>query len=100
MGSLNWINIVVVLVLTALAVAFATANLEPVQIRFFGAESPSVPLYVPVFLAFLLGFGGGLFAMSFSRRKHKREIARLRAEHEALSREVENLRNIPLQDDL
>ncbi len=98
--KLNWINVLVVIVLTALATMFAMANLAPVKVRFFGLESASMPLYAPVFGAFLLGFAGGLLAMSFSRRKHKREIEWLRREHESLRREVENLRNIPLQDDL
>jgi len=43
---------------------------------------------------------GGLLALSFSRRKHKKEIKYLRKENALLNQEVENLRNIPLQDDL
>ncbi len=97
---MNWINILVLIVLTSLATMFAIGNQLPVQVHFLGLSSLPVPLYVPVFLAFLLGFAGGVLALSFSRRKHKQEIQWLRAEHEQLRKEVENLRNIPLQDDV
>lgn len=98
--SVNWINVLVVIVLTSFATMFAKANLSPVQIRFLGVSSAMIPVYIPVFIAFALGFFGGVLALSFSRRKHKQEISWLRDEHERLQREVDNLRNIPLQDDV
>ncbi len=97
---LNWINVLVVIVLTSFATMFAMANQGEVQLRFLGFSSSDMPLYLPVFAAFLLGFAGGVLALSFSRRKHKHEIAWLRKEYEHLQKEVENLRNIPLQDDV
>jgi uncharacterized integral membrane protein len=99
-NSVNWINILLVIVLTSFATMFAMANLLPVQVHFLGVSSSSVPIYIPVFIAFMLGFVGGVLALSFSRRKHKQEIIWLKAEHERLQREVDNLRNIPLQDDV
>ena len=89
-----------VIVLTSFATMFAMANLLPVQVHFLGVSSSSIPIYVPVFIAFMLGFSGGVLALSFSRRKHKQEIVWLKAEHDRLQREVDNLRNIPLQDDV
>lgn len=97
---MNWINILVIIVLTTFATMFALGNQSQVQVHFLGLSSLPVPLYVPVFLAFLLGFAGGVLALSFSRRKHKQEIQWLRQEHQQLKKEVENLRNIPLQDDV
>ena len=99
-STVNWINVLLVVVLTSFATMFAMANLTMVQIHFLGVSSASVPLYIPVFFAFLLGFFGGVLALSFSRRKHKQEIAFLRQENGRLQREVDNLRNIPLQDDV
>jgi len=99
-NSVNWINILLVIVLTSFATMFAMANLLPVQVHFLGVSSASVPIYMPVFIAFMLGFVGGVLALSFSRRKHKQEIIWLKVEHERLQREVDNLRNIPLQDDV
>ncbi|RMH62087.1 MAG: LapA family protein [Zetaproteobacteria bacterium] len=97
---MNWINVLVVIVLTTFATMFALVNAMPVQVHFLGLASGDVPLYVPVFVAFLLGFFGGMLALSFSRRKHKLEIQILRSENRRLRQEVDNLRNIPLQDDL
>lgn len=100
LSGVKWINVLLVIVLTSFATMFAMANLLPVQVHFLGVSSADVPLYVPVFVAFLLGFAGGMLALSFSRRKHKQEIVWLKVEHERLQREVDNLRNIPLQDDV
>jgi len=100
MYSVNWINVLVVLVLTSFATMFALDNLAQVDLHFLGVVSRPIPVYIPVFVAFMLGFAGGILAMAFSRRKHKREIAWLRKEHQRLQLEVDNLRNIPLQDDI
>jgi len=97
---MNWINISVCIGLALFAVAFALANMMPVHLSFLGLSTHEMPLFVPIVLSFLLGFTGGLLALSFSRRKHKREIQHLRKENALLHKEVENLRNIPLQDDL
>ncbi|ATX81448.1 Protein of unknown function (DUF1049) [Mariprofundus ferrinatatus] len=99
-NSVNWINVLLVIVLTSFATMFAMANLMTIQIHFLGVSSGPIPLYIPVFFAFMLGFFGGVLALSFSRRKHKQEIAYLKQENERLQREVDNLRNIPLQDDV
>ncbi|MDX8404714.1 MAG: LapA family protein [Mariprofundus sp.] len=98
--SVNWINVLVVLVLTSFATMFALANLSPVQIHFFGIASNEVAVYIPIFIAFILGILGGVMTLFFSRRKHKQEILWLRAEHQRLQHELDNLRNIPLQDDV
>jgi len=98
--SVNWINVLLVIVLTSFATMFAMANLLPVRVHFLGISSADIPIYVPVFISFFLGFSGGVLALSFSRRKHKQEIAWLKTEHERLQQEVDNLRNIPLQDDV
>ncbi|MDX8407762.1 MAG: LapA family protein, partial [Mariprofundaceae bacterium] len=83
---LNWINVLVVIVLTSFATMFAMGNQGQVEIHFLGLSSIPMPLYIPVFVAFLLGFSGGVLALSFSRRKHKQEIIWLRNEHEHLQK--------------
>jgi len=97
---MNWINVFVVLLLTTLATIFALANNAKVQLHFLGLTSVKMPLFVPVFVALLVGFLGGMLALSFSRRKHKIEIRRLRQENALLQKEVDNLRNLPLQDEV
>lgn len=97
---MNWINVSVSIGLTVFATAFALANIMPVSITFMGFSTDKGPLFLPLYIAFVLGFFGGLLALSVSRRKHKKEISHLRKENKLLQQEVENLRNIPLQDDL
>ncbi|MDX8383949.1 MAG: LapA family protein [Ghiorsea sp.] len=97
---MNRLNIAVSVGLAAFATTFSLANSMPVSLSFLSLHSDTMPLFVPVFISFFLGFSGGIFALSFSRRKHKNEIAFLRKENTLLHQEVENLRNIPLQDDL
>ncbi len=96
---MNWINAISVVLLTTLATMFAAVNDTKISVGFAGFTSGKIPLYVPIFIAFLLGFLGGMLALSFSRRKHKAEINRLRQENTLLQKEVNNLRNLPLQDE-
>ncbi len=99
-GRMHWLNIVVMALLTAFGITFALSNLSPIEVSFLGLKSKAIPFYIPVFIAFLLGFSGGMLSLSFSRRKHKRQILSLSQENALLQQEVENLRNIPLQDDV
>lgn len=96
---MNWINALLVVILTTLATMFASANAVRIVVGFANMKSDPVHLYIPIFVAFLLGFGGGILSLSFSRRKHKIEIERLRRENTLLQTEVNNLRNLPLQDE-
>jgi len=96
---MNWINALSVVLLTTLATMFAAVNDGKVSISFVSYSSGDIPLYVPIFVAFLLGFLGGMLSLSFSRRKHKLEINQLRQENDLLQAEVDNLRNLPLQEE-
>jgi len=96
----HWLNIAIMALLTAFFITFALSNLLLVDVALLGVKSQPIPFYIPVFIAFLLGFSGGMLSLSFSRRKHKEEISQLREENNILHQEVENLRNIPLQDDV
>lgn len=97
---MNWLNISVSIGLALFAITFALENMMPVHLSFLGFSTDEMPLFFPIVTSFLLGFSGGLLALSFSRRKHKKEIKFLRKENVLMHKEVENLRNIPLQDDL
>ncbi len=99
LGS-NISNLLLVLLLSVLAVFFSLGNRQQVELHFLSFNSSPMPLYIPVFVAFAVGFVGGVIALSFSRHKHKREIARLRRENACLQQELDNLRTMPLQDDL
>jgi uncharacterized integral membrane protein len=97
---MNWLNVVVSIVFAVFAITFALENTMPVHLAFLGFTTDETPLFLPMFIAFIFGFAGGLLALSFSRRKHKKELKFLRKENAILHEEVENLRTIPLQDDL
>jgi len=97
---MNWLNVAVSIALAVFAITFALENTMPVQLAFLGFSTDETPLFLPMFIAFIFGFTGGLLALSFSRRKHKKELKFLRKENALLHEEVENLRTIPLQDDL
>jgi len=99
-GSLHWLNIVIVIMLTMFGIAFATSNLGVVHVSFLHLSTFDAPLYLPIFMAFFMGVVGGILSLFFSRQKHKKEIERLQKENSLLKQEVENLRNIPLQDDV
>ena len=97
---MHWLNITIVFTLTLFGISFAMSNLTSVTVSMLGLSTHQVPLFIPIFIAFFIGFSGGVLSLFFSRRKHKKEIERLHKENELLLQEVENLRNIPLQDDL
>ena len=97
---MNWLNVAVSITFAVFAITFALENTMPVQLAFLGFATDETPLFLPMFIAFIFGFAGGLLALSFSRRKHKKELKFLRKENAILHEEVENLRTIPLQDDL
>jgi len=99
-SSLHWLNIVIVIMLTIFGIAFATSNLLIVHVSFLHLSTLDAPLYLPIFIAFFMGVIGGILSLFFSRQKHKKEIERLQKENLLLKQEVENLRNIPLQDDV
>ncbi|MDQ6979665.1 MAG: LapA family protein [Mariprofundaceae bacterium] len=97
---MNLTNAIVAIALTGLAVLFSFSNGMPVKVYFHSFSTAPMPFYIPIFIAFLTGFIGGMIALSFSRYKHKRDIYRLQRENRLLADELDNLRNIPLQDDL
>jgi len=93
-----WLNTLGAVILTIIATVFIVSNKHLVYVAFAAHTSSYIPLYWPLCLAFISGFLGGLLAMSFSRRKHKKTIAFFRKENLRLQKEVNNLRNLPLQD--
>ncbi|MDQ6995389.1 MAG: LapA family protein [Mariprofundaceae bacterium] len=99
-SSIHWLNISIVIMLTLFGIAFATDNLNLVHVQFLGFSTHDIPLYIPIFIAFFMGIIAGVLSLYFSRRKHKVAIDHLQQEIRLLQQEVENLRNIPLQDDV
>ena len=99
-SSIHGLNIVVITLLLVFGVSFATSNMKQVQVSILNMVSEPMPLYLPILIAFFMGVVGGMLSLFFSRRKAKRTIEQLKQDNALLHQEVENLRNIPLQDDV
>jgi len=97
-NNMYWLNTLGAVIITIIATVFVISNQHLVYVAFAAHTSSYIPLYWPLCLAFLTGFLGGLLAMSFSRRKHKKTIVFFQKENARLQEEVNNLRNLPLQD--
>ncbi|NNL88986.1 MAG: LapA family protein [Marinicaulis sp.] len=103
-----WIPVLVI------AVLFLIANREPVSISLdpISAAAPSLttmalPLWAWLYFMLFLGFAVGAVAMWTSgrdgrikARAERRELKSLRADYEAVSRELASLKNSPATSDL
>lgn len=97
----GWINLVMVVVLTIVAVVFALNNQDDVIIHIPGNwQQTRVPVFVLAFVPMLLGFifcaVSGWGRMSVMRRRSEQ----LQRQNQALERELTNLRNQPLDNDV
>ncbi len=99
-SSIHWVNVSIITLLLIFGVSFATSNMHPVHIAILNIVTQPMPLYLPILIAFFMGVVGGMLSLFFSRRKDKYAIAQLKKDNLLLQQEVENLRNIPLQDDV
>lgn len=99
MGGL--INLVVVVVLTIVAVAFALSNQEEIVIHIPGnLHLAGVPVFVLAFVSLLFGFVFGAVSGWGRISAMRRRVERLRRQNQSLERELTNLRNQPLDNDL
>ncbi|MBF8271189.1 MAG: LapA dom protein [Magnetococcales bacterium] len=97
----GWINLVMVMFLTVIAVVFALNNQEDVVIHAPGLwPLASVPIFVLAFVSLLLGFVIGAVSGWGRVSAMRRRVERLLRQNQALERELTNLRNQPLESDL
>jgi len=90
----------VLVVLTAIATSIQLKNPDSIDISYYFGFSQSVPLYILLFGPFLIGLITGALLMSVSVVKNKMKT---RSEHNKLikvEKEVENLRAMPLKDEV
>ncbi len=97
----GWINLIVVLACGILAVLFALENQGEVMVYLPGGWTiPHIPLFVLVFVPLFLGFLLGAFS-GWTGGVHSRlRVERLREQKHSLEKELTNLRNLPLGNDL
>ena len=97
----GWLNLLFVLVLVVLAVTFASANQEEVTILLPGGWLlTGVPLFVLAFIFLFLGFLTGTISAWNSRLNRRKQLNILQEQKQKLEKELTNLRNQPLENDL
>ncbi|MBT8445560.1 MAG: LapA family protein [Gammaproteobacteria bacterium] len=90
-------NLVLVLVVVFVGLAFHIKNDAPISLNYY-LGTAELPLSWVVVAALLLGVLLGAVVTSFSILRLKMEIRGLRREKETASREIANLRAIPIND--
>ncbi|MBF0179052.1 MAG: DUF1049 domain-containing protein [Magnetococcales bacterium] len=97
----GWIHLIVVTVFGCLAVVFAIINQIEVMVHLPGGWTINhVPLFVVVFVPLFLGFCFGAFSGWAGGLKYRHRVDRLHEQKKALEKELANLRNLPLANDL
>ncbi len=84
-------------ILFILAIIFATENTHEVGINYYGLMPVHVPLFLVVFASVMIGvFFAGILA-SIEQFRLKREINRLKKVKLTQEKELNSLRNLPLE---
>ncbi|MFT4580364.1 MAG: putative membrane protein [Gammaproteobacteria bacterium] len=91
------IHIVFALLIVFFGLAFHIKNDSPVTLDFY-VRTIDIPLSWVVVVAFSLGATLGLFAMLNTYLRLQRELRRLTKKHEMATKEIANLRAIPIND--
>lgn len=98
---IGWLNLFSVLVLAVLAVLFASANQQEVTVHLPGGwHLTEIPLFVLAFTPLFLGFLAGTLSAWHTRSNHHKHLEHLRFQNQKLEKELTNLRNQPLENDL
>ncbi|MBF0173634.1 MAG: LapA family protein [Magnetococcales bacterium] len=97
----GWTNLVMVVFMTIVAVVFALNNQEEVVIHIPGRwHLANVPVFVLAFVFLLLGFVFGAVSGWGRASAMRKRAEQLQRQNLALERELTNLRNQPLDNDL
>lgn len=93
------IRLVFFLLLLFLLVSLFVANAgQTVDLNLFGREYLDLGLFWIVAGSFLLGVAAAVMGMGLREFRLRRELGRQRRQHDSLSRELTDLRALPLQD--
>ncbi len=98
MWIIKWIAWVVVLLFT---IYFAAENsAEMVYVKFFKWRSPELQLWFVMFLSFGAGMFVCLFGSIFKVLQLKTEVQKTNKNNSTLKKELDNLRNISIEEDV
>jgi len=95
---LFWILVFAVLVL--FAATLALENKDWIEISYYFFAPIKVPLFALLVVPFFIGLLVGMLIMSLSVFKHKRQCSIEKRKLVKVEREVENLRALPLKDEV
>ncbi len=97
MWIVKWILWVLALLLLIL---FATQNAtQTVTVEFFKWRSTPIPLWIVMYLSFLVGILVWFVGSVFKVFQLKTEVRKTSKENEMLKKELDELRNIPIEED-
>ena len=97
MWIVRWIFWVIALLFLIL---FATQNAaQTVQIEFFWWRSIPIPLWVVMYLSFLVGLLVWFIGSIFKVVQLRSEVKKTKKENVLLKRELDELRNIPIDEE-
>ena len=98
MWIVRWFVIAAVIVFILL---FSLQNQEmQVRMYLFGWESPLMPLYFALFIAFVVGIFVWFIVAAFQILHLRGDLRDCRRENKALQKELTALRNLPLEENL
>jgi putative membrane protein len=86
------------IVVVAFGLTFSLKNPQLIELNYYPDVVISSPLTVVLLVTLLLGVLIGVLAMSVSKLRKGRELARARKEILKLSEEVQNLSRLPIKD--
>lgn len=97
----GWFNLLSLLGLVVLAILFALTNQKEVMVQFPGGLIfTDIPLFVLTFIPLFIGFLTGIISAWSQRMSYRKKLTLLREQKQKLEKELTNLRNQPLENDL
>ena len=96
MWIIKWILWVIIVLFI---IYFGTQNAQLVNVNFIKWTSPDLHLWVVMYLSFGIGILTWLFASIFKVLQLKTEMRKVNKENTNLRQELDNLRNISIEDE-
>jgi len=92
--------IIIFLVFAAFAFTLNLSNPETIPVKYYFGISMDLPLFIVLMAPFFIGMVLGVLVMSLSVIKNKRQVGVAKKELSKVEKEVQNLRAMPIKDDV
>ena len=97
MWIIRWAFIAIVIIVV---LGFSLQNTEKVTVQLLHYHYTDVPLFLVIYVAFCFGIFVYLLVAVFHQLQLRSEISHLRKENRKLQRELDDMRNLSLGDDI